>query len=213
MVTVERGTPVDVAGSARGVPKGRRVTRAPGRRRGDDGLTLIEVIVASVMILLIFVPVSNFLASGDRVIANSQSNRVLVAVANAEVTSVLQGKFPPPNFPAKWTTSAAWPSTSTCTAHAGLCPSGTQDSVKWKALVTGGWCALIKTTTAHPGTYKWGNGKVLPNTVPTYHVAVKVTAPEGQSGTGRALAQGEFAQATGGPSATETVSSCPLGLS
>lgn len=207
MVTVERGAPVDLAGSARGVPKGRRVTRAPGRRRGDDGLTLIEVIVASVMILLIFVPVSNFLASGDRVIANSQSNRVLVAVANAEVTSVLQGKFPPPNFPAKWTTSAAWPSTSTCTAHASLCPSGTQDSVKWKALVTGGWCALNTTTN------QWGNGKVPANTVPTYHVAVKVTAPEGQSGTGRALAQGEFAQATGGPSATETVSSCPLGLS
>lgn len=183
------------------------MTKTSERRRGDDGLTLIEVIVASVMILLIFVPVSNFLASGDRIIANSQSNRVLVAVANSEVTTVLQEKFPPANLPTKWTTAPAWPSSSTCTAHASLCPSGTQDSVKWSAVVTGGWCALDTTT------HQWGNGTVTAKTVPTYHVAVKVTASEGRNGTSRALAQGEFPVATTGPSANLTVSSCPLGLS
>ncbi|MHB8218722.1 MAG: hypothetical protein ACYDHU_00140 [Acidimicrobiales bacterium] len=179
---------------------------APGRVRGDQGLTLIEVIVASVMILLIFVPVSNFLATGDRVIANSQSNRVLVAEANSQVTTVIQGAFPPAHFPTNWASAPSWPSATTCTSDPGMCPSGTQDSIKWTAWMTGGWCVL-------ESTHSWGNGTVSATTVPTYHVAVKVSAPEGQSGTGRALASGEFAVATGGPSTGVKVSSCPLGLS
>ncbi|MDA8357475.1 MAG: hypothetical protein M0Z95_14545 [Actinomycetota bacterium] len=155
--------------------------RAAGRRaagrRGDDGLSLIEVIIATSVLITVFIPVSLLLQSGVKAVGgdihvNAASN-IAAGVLTQEQTAAEKSSLGPPldttTPPApfyKEKTAKKWVSPALQTQKVG--------DVTYRIYGVGGWCVL-SVPASKPAS--WGDashattGTLNPA---EYFVAVKV---------------------------------------
>ena len=185
--------------------------------RRDDGVGLIEVMVALVVFMVCFLPLMMFLPAGSKVIVNSEDQRSATALAYSNLQNDQQSVFP-------GTTWYVGTSTQTWTA-AGILPqngqpnttvpgvtttTATQDGVTFQIYTEGGWCVA----NASPGGF--ANGTVSSSAPPSYHVVIKVGWGPGISMTqvhkNVVVDSTELSSVSGAPPSTTVVNSCPLGL-
>jgi len=200
----------------------KRRERSWFRERTDlGGIVLIDAIVASVMILIILLPIGTMLASADR---NQQNDLNLLSdqkVATGEVSQLLStiaqnaagpgdtcssGYYTNPGVtniacPGA-TTSITWPSITSTGAS-----TLTQDGITFHVVAVGGWCALTSNV--------WQNGTPASNQPMSFFVAVQVSQGSGdvyRRSTDYSVVPGS-ATWTSIPTSTSssTVYQCPLG--
>ena len=190
-------------------------------QRGDEGVGLIEIVVAIAFFAILFVPLANLLTRGDSAIAGAQDTRTAGGIADQQLAADQQSTFPG-TWNVNTSNSAAWPATPTGYAcpttgatvgQAFICEvvNGTQYNI----YTVGGWCVL------NPHTVAWGNGTVVngtgtpPSPVPaTYHVVVRVTwnGKTASNTTNSVDDSTEIPSSSGSPAVGTNVQSCPLGL-
>jgi hypothetical protein len=173
---------------------------------GDEGMTVVEVMVSVVVFLLVLVPFAALLEHTDSQIANSQDAITATGVLDS-VTAQLQNSAFPGTWPTTLTHAAAWTAASPATLKT--------NGIRFHIYEAGGWCALTATKKI------WGTYKVPTGTHGTYHVQVKVTWGPGATSPSTApeyvRGSTELPKITGvatptTPSAGKTVSSCSLKL-
>ena len=82
---LRNGTMDYTAGKCDGTMKGRRSLRRA--RLDDDGIGVVEVLMAFSIFMLCFLPLVLFLSTGARVIANASAQRFATSVANTTLAN------------------------------------------------------------------------------------------------------------------------------
>ncbi len=151
------------------------------RRMDEQGVSLLDAVIGTMVILLVLVPVSLLLGSaGNTVGANSDrltAQGLAAGWVNQELSTALTSSLGPgdscssgsnPAYTTTgWTnvncpgTSLAWPTSATTTMTVG--------GNLYDIYIVGGWCVL----SSSGGT--WGNGTASTTSPATYAVAVKVS--------------------------------------
>jgi Tfp pilus assembly protein PilV len=166
-------------------------------RPGDDGIGILEILIAFVVFMICFVPLLQLFPEGARVIATSASTRLAANVANSTLQNY-QSSVTPPSFAATHNVPPTWASAPrTATSQGGQ---------TFQIYTIGGWC---RSSTAP------GNGTVLATDQPSYHLVVKVGWGKGltnSSVTNVVVDSTELPTVTGAPTAGTAVLECPLGL-
>jgi hypothetical protein len=182
--------------------------------RTDEGVGLIEIVVALAFFAILFIPLANLLTTGDSAIAGAQNSRTAGGIADQQLAADQQSTFPGTwnqsvNNPAVWPTV---PSPATCPSVNAVVGQAFQcqvvNGVPFYIFTVGGWCVL---NSAQGG---WGNGSVQSGIPPTYHVAVRVTWNGKPAANTQYFVDDstEMPSNTGAPVPTTNVQSCPLGM-
>ena len=179
------------------------VNESPVRRtrrlsRTDDGIGMVEIMVAFVVFMICFIPLMQMLPSGEKIITYSADQRLAAAVANTTLendqNSVVAANDQDFTTVRTW---AAAPRTST-----------QQGGVTFQIFTVGGWCATDTT----PGNAASG---VLSTQQPSYHIVVKVGwgAKVNANSTDHVVVDStELSTVAKAPAVGVPVVSCPLGL-
>ena len=192
------------------VSRTRRARRAT--RPGDDGVGVVELMIAFVVFMICFVPLLELLPAGARVIAQSADQRLAASVANATLQDY-QSSVTPPTFSSATTPAPSWsaptfsPATNVAPSWAAATRTATtQSGVAFQIYTIGGWCRSSVSS---------GNGTLLATDQPTYHIVVKV-------GWGRNLTANstanvvvdstELSTVDGAPTFTDPVTQQPTGI-
>ena len=172
--------------------RARRQTRAQ-----DDGIGLVELLVAFLVFMICFVPLLQLLPEGAQVIATSADQRQATNVANSTLQDY-QTTQTPPTFASTSNLAPTW-------AQA-VRTATTQGGLVFEIYTLGGWCR----SPISPGT-----GTVLAADQPSYHIVVKV-------GWGKFISADstlhvvvdstELPSVAGAPATGSVVNECPLGL-
>ena len=186
--------------------------------RNEDGVSLIDVTVASAILMVVLIPVAFLMINSTQTIANASTVRAASTVAGEQLTSLqseVTKTYPPTGLNASTATPAAWPTAAQCTTTPSLCPTPSVNGVAYHVYSAGGWCVLSGGA--------WGGTASSPLTVtsnisPTYHVVVKVAWGLGASSgstTNDLVDPVELAgnTQTSAPAVGTSVQSCPLALS
>jgi hypothetical protein len=187
----------------RGRARPRRSLRSA---RDDDGVGLIEILVAFTVFMVCFLPLLIFLPSGSRIIVNSSNQRFATSIADQTLQSAQNSTFPGTWNVDQTTARTTWalltPTLMTTTQVV-------QGGVTFQVYTVGGWCVL------DPSTGLW-NGTLSSNPPgqPSYHVVVKVGWGRGisASSTTNVVVDSTELSSTAGAPTTDPVGSCPLGL-
>jgi type II secretory pathway pseudopilin PulG len=175
-----------------GITAGRR--DGPSKRT-DEGFTLLEVVVAGVIMILVLVPSAMLLSTSAKVLGVTQAKIVAANVATgvleedrAVADSVTWSGAPAPSLPV--------PTSPT-----------TVNGVKFSVSQSGGWCAL--------SAGAWGDYASAPSAPPAYGVLVTVSWLSGAHSitAGEALTTpvAVVAMGTANPGgAPATSTTCPL---
>lgn len=185
-------------------PTGRRNSGGDGwRGRDEAGVSMLDAVLASAVVLMILVPMVSVMSSSAGVVASSGHRLTAQGIASGWIQQELATASSSGTGPgtvctagtyanAGWTDvscpgapSVSWPSTPTTTE--------TVDAVTYDITVVGGWCAL---STA---TWTWGDGassavsstgQPTVATPYTFFLAVSVTSVQDDlmsGGVGRSL--------------------------
>jgi Tfp pilus assembly protein PilV len=82
----------------------RRVDDEGPRRFDEDGIGLIEILVAFIVFMIAFLPILEFLPVGSRVIVNSNDQRDATEIANTLLSNAQSSMIPPAYDPTVQTT-------------------------------------------------------------------------------------------------------------
>lgn len=181
---------------------------------GEDGVGLIEVLVALTIFLISFLPLVMFLPTGWKIIVNSEDQRFATALAYSTLQNDQQSPFPGTTWyvgtgPQTWTgVSGTPPAGAPNTTVPGVSTTtATQGGVTFQIYAAGGWCVADTTNVG------FGNGTVTSSTPASYHVVVKVGWGPGISMSSThvnvVIDSTELSSVSGAPAST---TACPLGL-
>jgi Tfp pilus assembly protein PilV len=187
---------MSASGDGQGRPRQRGTSLRARLRsdRGDEGIGVLEILVAFVVFMICFIPLLQMIPTGSGIIVYSADQRLATAVANTTLQSAQNTTTPGTDY----TTVPTW-ATAPRTATQ-------QGGVTFEIYTVGGWCATSTTP---------GNGLVTAADQPSYHVVVKVGW--GQYGTAEStdhvvVDSTELSTVTNAPATGVTVTSCPLAL-
>jgi Tfp pilus assembly protein PilV len=166
------------------VPLGKHVRAGRPRRdaSGDEGLSLVEVIVALSVLLIAFLAVALLLQTNFEIIASTSDKQVAGSIATGIVNQQRQnaanqnaaGYFGGVSFNTTAATAASWCNGTSCNAI-----TQKEQGTTYYVYVAGGWCFENSSGT-------WGDDTTTPTQVygpngsspypayPAYFVAVKV---------------------------------------
>lgn len=160
-----------------------RAALAAGARRvrtGEAGTALLDVVLASVVLLVVLVPAMQLLVTSGKVVGNSRGQASAQGVATTQIAqdrAAWTSTSAAPSFSSSSTCGRAYsPSTTTnATFHLYLTGCTTVGGMSMWIFQSGGWCAPSSSTLSTiPAT-------TLSSTVPVYWVDVMVawggTAP------------------------------------
>jgi len=191
---------------------------SPGHRHpgSEEGLTLVEVLVAVMVLMIVMLPSAWLIANTTMLLGSTKAKGSAEQIATSQVNQVsgnAKAQFPPkgsstsPTTPSPALKNTAWePSGAGSTVTIG--------TIKFLAYEAGGWCALEKGTSG----YDWLGQKVTSAIgPPTYFVVIKVVWGVGHTTTthtGRySVIQSRSIVGSGGtPPANGKTATCPLGL-
>jgi Tfp pilus assembly protein PilV len=173
------------------VTGGRSLRRA---RLDDDGIGVIEVLMAFSVFMLCFLPLVLFLSTGARVIANASAQRFATSVANTtlsnEQTSTTPAAWSLPQVAQTWTTAIG--------------TTALQGGVRFQLYTLRGWCAFNPSAGAWDSTMQAGDHA-------SFHVTVKVAWGPSPTSTNTAnvvVDTTELTSTTGAPVAGNSVAAC-----
>jgi hypothetical protein len=204
---------MSVRGEGRGQPR-QRGTLLP-TRPGDEGIGLVEILIAFTVFMICFIPLLKMIPTGAGIIVQSADQRLATAVANETLQDAQQTTIPPTTYavPSPLPSWASSPTCSvdpyppTCWASAPRTASQPQPGgVTFEIYTAAGWCASDTTP---------GNGTVSSSVQPSYHIVVKVgwgRNVSSASTTQVVVDSTELSTVTGAPAVGNPVSACPLGL-
>ena len=174
-------------------------------RPDEDGIGMIEIMVAFVVFMICFVPLLQLLPEGAKVISDSANQRVATSVANSQLQNA-QTTLNPPDFATNINVTNVTPTWATSSTRSATTQSGTT----FQIYTVGGWCI----SSASPG-----NGIIDSTVQPSYHIMVKVGWGRGinPNSTQHVVVDStELSSVSGAPTVTTPathVLECPLGLS
>jgi hypothetical protein len=148
---------MEPAGGDGGRVRRRRTLRST--RFDEDGVGIIEILMAFAVFMVCFLPLLMFLPTGAKVIVNSTNQRTATAIANTMLANAQNSTTPP-----DWTSSPpqvppTWPGV--------VGAASTQDGVPFQIYTLSGWCAFNPTTGVWDTTWRTGDHA-------SYHEVVKV---------------------------------------
>ena len=169
-------------------------------RPGDDGVGIMEIMVAFVVFMICFVPLLQLLPAGARIISQSANQRLAASVANSTLQKY-QNSLTPPTFASTNNVAPTWASA--------VRTATTQSGTTFEIYTASGWCRTVVAP---------GNGTVTAADQPSYHIVVKVGWGRNltnQSTSNVVVDSTELPSVTGAPAVTApatVVNECPLGL-
>jgi Tfp pilus assembly protein PilV len=176
--------------------------RALTAPRGDDGMSIFEVMIAVVLLMIVLIPAAYLVTQSSGLVGNQRLESVGTKLAATQLATARSQGVPSSSSP---TQTPAWPSSPTTTT--------TVDSEAFKIYQTGGWCTAATSGSSGQG---WGNGTLTSGSPePSYFAVVKVAWGPGASSAsapGSSVIMSLALPGITGAPTTGTVSSCPLAL-
>lgn len=128
----------------------------------QDGMALIDVVIASVILMVVFLPLSTLLVVSTGIIGSDRQTVVAESVAAGQLSNVRAMATSSSN----WTVTSPSPSVLTLPSAGTTTVSGATFNYSFK----GGWCAVV--SAAPPAL---SNGTTTGNNPYVYYVQVHVT--------------------------------------
>jgi|GEM_PF-6329371 len=150
-------------------------TVARWSERGEEGVGLLDAVVAVLIVMVVLIPVASLLVTTGKATAGSQFRATAYGLAQGlldqeRLASSNSPTAPPPGLAGVVSGATTFPTTA-------LVATTTQGSETFREYAVGGWCQLLATNGAAP--YVWGNYDSHTTSNDTanaasYFVAVKV---------------------------------------
>ena len=203
----------------------RRIARRDTDRVFEEGVTLVEMMIALLVLLVVFLATSQLVVASLGTSTGNSSKEIAESIATGVLSQERQAAF---NGGASWFTSSGLPTgtgsspqwcSSTCSPIVQVIAS-----TNYYVYLTGGWCSETNTGTWQNMTTSSSFG-TSSNPYPGYFLAIKVTWGPGAKETtesgvtsidieNQVIMQGLVTTAGGDSSSAPTsgpISSCPVG--
>lgn len=176
-------------------------------RPDDEGIGIVEILVAFVVFMVCFIPLLRMIPIGAGIIVQSNDQRLAVSVANTTLQNLQQSTIPPATYSVP-SPLPSWSNTPPTWAPPTPRTATSQGGVTFEIWTAQGWCA----SDTPPGNAPSG---VSSSQQPSYHIVVKVgwgPNVSWSSTTQVVVDSTELSTVTGAPVVGQVVSACPLGL-
>lgn len=147
-------------------------TRVQGARAGESGTALLDIVLATVVLLVVLVPATQLLVTSGKVVGNSRGEAIAQGVATGQLEqdrAIWTSTSSAPTFASSTSCGSAYGTTSTnATFHLYLTGCQTVSGMAMWVFQNGGWCAPSSSTLSTIPAI------TVSSTVPLYWVEVMV---------------------------------------